>query len=135
VTRRAALVLLALACACPGLSRPIEAPQVSLGQASLEDAGFEAQLSVVNPNHERLQLEAIDWELAVDDRAVARGRSELRADIAAFAPTAVSLRGALTPGQRARLGDAASAATISGTLHLRAPQGLVAAAFHGDVER
>jgi hypothetical protein len=134
VRRRLALaVLLAAVAACPGIPRPLEEPQVELraAQVSVDEAALAAELAVVNPNHEALTVEAVDWELDVDDEPVARGRQEQRVDVAALAPAAVRLRGALSPAQVAALGGHV---TLSGTVHLRAARGLVAAEFYGPVE-
>ena len=65
---RAVAALVLLAAACPGVPRPLEAPQVELRAASLTADALAAELSVVNPNHEGLTLEAIDWQLDVDDQ-------------------------------------------------------------------
>jgi hypothetical protein len=126
-------VCLVAAAACPGIPRPLEEPQVELraAQVSAESAALAAELSVVNPNHEALVVEAIDWQLEVDDEPLARGRQEQRVDVAALAPAAVSLRGTLAPAQVAAL---AGHMTLSGTLHLRAARGLIAASFYGPVE-
>jgi len=129
--RLAAFVLL-VAAACPGGVRPMETPLVELRSASLLDGALAAELLVVNPNHEGLVVEAVDWQLDVDEQPLARGRQDLRVVVAALAPAPVSLRGTLSPGQAAHLGG--GAATLSGTLHLRSSRGLVAASFYGAVE-
>jgi len=135
--RCARLAWLVVLAACPGIPQPIEAPQVSLRSATVAAAALEAELSVLNPNREGLVLEAVDWQLDVDDRPLARGRAELHVAIAAMAPALVSVRGTLSPGQEARLAEATRAGTpavtLVGTLHLRAARGPVAATFYGPV--
>ncbi len=121
---------------CPGIPRPLEAPQVELRAAALEGGALAAELSVANPNQVGLVVEAVDWELAVDDRTVARGRMEQHTEVAALSATSVSLRGLLSAGQAERVaGVAGGDVTLAGTLHLRAPRGPVAASFFGPLER
>jgi hypothetical protein len=131
VIRRTALAALALVvlAACPGVPQPLEEPHVELRAAEIVASSLSAQLSVVNPNHEALVAEAIDWQLEVDDEPIARGREDLHVDVAALAPASVSLHTTL-PVAGPRAGHAA----LSGTIHLRAARGLVAASFYGRLD-
>lgn len=129
--RGLAVVALVCGAACPGVPQPLEEPHVELRSAEIVDSSLSVELAVVNPNHEALVAEAIDWQLEVDDAPVARGRSDLHVDVAALAPASVSVRTTLASEPP---GLSSGHPALSGTIHLRAARGLVAASFYGLVD-
>lgn len=143
--RAAALALATaalLAPGCPGVARPLERPivepraEVALG-ASGEPVIVELALHVVNPNGTALELRAVDWELLVDERPVARGRETRAEPLPARAARAVALVAQVGAGQSEWIREveagSGAAATVRGTLHFGSPRGPVAATFVVDV--
>lgn len=111
---------------CPRVVHPVEPPVVEVVTATVDDALVLA-LRVTNPNADAMACGAVDWELAVDDRVVVRGRGELAATISARGSGDVAVQAVVPPGQRARLAAVQGERSVAGTLHC----GRAQATFYG----
>jgi LEA14-like dessication related protein len=114
------LALALLLAACPRVVRPLEAPRVELRGVGGALPALELELAVQNPNDRALELRAIDWEIDVDGRTVARGRAEQVAPLPARAAAAVRAPITLGAGAAAAVRAAASAGgetRVAGALH------------------
>jgi hypothetical protein len=131
----AAVALAALSCA-PLPTRP-ERPRVSVRAADValaSDGGLtlRLELDLANPNPAALTLRALDWEISVDDRPLARGRARAAATLAPRASTPATVEARVPPGAAARLialRERGTPLRVDGVLHFFSPGGDVAQAL------
>lgn len=120
-----------LATACSPWPAPLRAPQVHLVRAHLASAApagsprLDVELAVKNPGSEPLVLRAVDWEIALGQTPLLRGRRDL-ADLglapggARVIPLSVALSPALADQLRAA---PPGRARLRGMAHLERPDG------------
>ncbi|MBI4509490.1 MAG: hypothetical protein HY698_07620 [Deltaproteobacteria bacterium] len=93
--------VLLLGTACPGVPRPLEAPQVELRDVSLAEDPNRSLLfswNVTNPNSRTVSVRAVDWEVSVGGKARARGRVSLEALVGPRASLELVAKAPLGPG-------------------------------------
>jgi len=138
VGRALAVVLVAAAVACPGITKPLEKPTVKLQSvavtsASLAGLDARASFSMSNPNSIGLPLRAFDWELSIGGASPVRGRATLSETIPAkaVAPVVVDLHVSATTAVETATAVARGANDfrLAGTLHFETRLGDIAVAF------
>jgi hypothetical protein len=124
----------ALSAACAAAPPRPEHPTVGARQAMLADTvdgGLDVvvRLDVVNRGRVSQELAAVDWELAVDERPVARGRDDARLELRAGGNAEARFSAHVKPGAAARVRSLPGAITFSGVLHWQSRSGDVATTF------
>jgi len=123
---------------CPGITKPLEKPTVSLQGVevtSVSLAGLDARvsLSIMNPNSIGLPLRALDWELSIGGASPIRGRANLSENIPArgTAPVDVDLHVSATTAMETatRIASGANDYHVSGVLHFETKLGDIAVEF------
>jgi hypothetical protein len=130
---RAALTLVLVALtACPGVTRPLEAPRVELERMALaaDGARLELELAVLNRDAAPLEARALDWQIAgADGEPVARGRIELAASLPPRQSTTVQAEADIPPGAAAALASLTGPIEVTGMVHCFGPRGSIGATF------
>jgi LEA14-like dessication related protein len=124
--RRLLLALLLLAAACPHASIVPEPPEARVREVvELSDdevaLRFDVLLMIENPNAYACAVDAIDWELTVDDQAIARGRVTPTATLPGKLRSPLTVRLMVPAGAAARVRAALGAGGrlgVSGMLHV-----------------
>jgi LEA14-like dessication related protein len=129
---------LVLTTSCPGITKPLEKPSVSLQSVSVTGvslAGLDARasLSIMNPNAIGLPLRAFDWELSIGGASPVRGRATLSENIPAkgTAPVVVDLHvsAAAAVETSTAIASGANDFRLAGTLHFETRLGDIAVSF------
>jgi LEA14-like dessication related protein len=136
------IALLVVLAGCPGIPHPLERPRVDVHSVAVQDVSLTsgvtlvAHLEVTNPNSVGLPLRAIDWQVSLDQKPIARGRVDLPATIPAKNSAPVDTTFTIGPGQAMNLVSALGAgpATIEvdGTMHFSTALGDLAAEFQSE---